>query len=240
MSKIALQGDASGTGTFTIASPNSNTDRTLTLPDEAGTVLTTSSDVLTSASTLSSSNLSGALPALDGSALTGVSGGKILQVVRTLSAGASSSSLNTNSWTTVPSLSVSITPSSTSSKILMFARVYYEWDAGDIANMMYAPARGGTRFNLSSASFSGSASNGANQAMGTHWISDYSGDTNTTMEGFTLTTLDSPSTTASTAYTVQIKNTNNGGTIYWNRTVTSTNQNAEGGSSEIILMEVGA
>jgi|DEB0MinimDraft_10_1074344.scaffolds.fasta_scaffold09075_5 hypothetical protein len=40
MSKIALQGDASGTGTFTIASPNSNTDRTLTLPDEAGTVLT--------------------------------------------------------------------------------------------------------------------------------------------------------------------------------------------------------
>jgi len=44
MSKIALQGDASGTGTFTIASPNSNTDRTLTLPDEAGTVLTSASD----------------------------------------------------------------------------------------------------------------------------------------------------------------------------------------------------
>ena len=45
MSKIALQGDASGTGTFTIASPNSNTDRTLTLPDEAGTVLTSASDL---------------------------------------------------------------------------------------------------------------------------------------------------------------------------------------------------
>jgi hypothetical protein len=41
MSKVAIQGDASGTGIFTIASPNSNTDRTLTLPDEAGTVLTT-------------------------------------------------------------------------------------------------------------------------------------------------------------------------------------------------------
>jgi len=39
MSKVAIQGNASGTGTFTIASPNSNTDRTLTLPDEAGTVL---------------------------------------------------------------------------------------------------------------------------------------------------------------------------------------------------------
>jgi hypothetical protein len=38
MSKVALSGNASGTGTFTIASPNSNTDRTLTLPDATGTV----------------------------------------------------------------------------------------------------------------------------------------------------------------------------------------------------------
>ena len=43
MSKIALTPNASGTGVFTIASPNSNTDRTLTLPDEAGTVLTSAS-----------------------------------------------------------------------------------------------------------------------------------------------------------------------------------------------------
>ena len=41
MSKIALSGNASGTGTFTFASPNSNTDRTLTLPDATGTLLTT-------------------------------------------------------------------------------------------------------------------------------------------------------------------------------------------------------
>jgi len=39
MSKIALTGNASGSGTFTLAAPNSDTDRTLTLPDEAGTVL---------------------------------------------------------------------------------------------------------------------------------------------------------------------------------------------------------
>ena len=41
MSKITLSGNASGTGTFTIASPNSNSDRTLVLPDNSGTVLTT-------------------------------------------------------------------------------------------------------------------------------------------------------------------------------------------------------
>ena len=40
MSKVAIKGNASGTGTFTLEAPNSNTDRTLTLPDEAGTVLT--------------------------------------------------------------------------------------------------------------------------------------------------------------------------------------------------------
>jgi hypothetical protein len=40
MSKIALSGNASGTGTFTIASPNSNSDRTLNLPDNSGTVAT--------------------------------------------------------------------------------------------------------------------------------------------------------------------------------------------------------
>ena len=38
MSKVTIQGDANGTGIFTIASPNSNTDRTLVLPDEAGTI----------------------------------------------------------------------------------------------------------------------------------------------------------------------------------------------------------
>lgn len=41
MSKVALSGNASGTGTFTIASPNSNTDRVLSLPDAAGTVAVT-------------------------------------------------------------------------------------------------------------------------------------------------------------------------------------------------------
>lgn len=43
MSKISLSPNASGTGTFTIASPNSSTDRTLTLPDNTGTIITTAS-----------------------------------------------------------------------------------------------------------------------------------------------------------------------------------------------------
>jgi hypothetical protein len=41
MSLVKVQGNASGTGIFTIASPNSNTDRTINLPDSNGTILTT-------------------------------------------------------------------------------------------------------------------------------------------------------------------------------------------------------
>ena len=49
MSKIKFQGDSGGTGVFTIASPNSSTDRTITLPDSAGTLVDTG---LTSTATL--------------------------------------------------------------------------------------------------------------------------------------------------------------------------------------------
>jgi hypothetical protein len=38
MSKVTIAGDVNGTGVFTIASPNGNTNRTLTLPDAAGTL----------------------------------------------------------------------------------------------------------------------------------------------------------------------------------------------------------
>jgi len=58
MSKVAIQGNASGTGTFTIAAPNSNTDRTLTLPDEAGTVLTSASTLRSNFIGFSASNTS--------------------------------------------------------------------------------------------------------------------------------------------------------------------------------------
>ena len=60
MSKVAIQGNASGTGTFTIQSPATNTDRALTLPDEAGTVLTSASDIESQVKT--ATNASGSAP----------------------------------------------------------------------------------------------------------------------------------------------------------------------------------
>ena len=106
MSNIVLQPNSSGTGSITIDTPNTNTDRTLNIPDESGTLLST-------ASSIASSKLTGALPALDGSALTGV--GKVLQVVM----GTTNTAASTGSATyTDTGLSATITPSATSSKVL--------------------------------------------------------------------------------------------------------------------------
>lgn len=41
MSNISLSPNASGTGTLTIAAPNTNSNRTLTLPDTTGTIVST-------------------------------------------------------------------------------------------------------------------------------------------------------------------------------------------------------
>ena len=66
MSKIALNGNALGSGTFTLASPNSNSDRTLTLPDSAGTLTTseavTAAGYTTPAAVLTQFNATGTAP----------------------------------------------------------------------------------------------------------------------------------------------------------------------------------
>jgi hypothetical protein len=93
MSKVVITGNASGTGDFTIAAPNSNTNRTLTLPDATGTVLTTAGVP------------SSALPA-----------GSVLQVVNATNATMTSNASNTFADT---GLTATITPSLTSSKILV-------------------------------------------------------------------------------------------------------------------------
>ena len=87
MSKIALTPHASGTGTLNIAAPNTNSTRTLTLPDadlNLGNVLTTSSS-------LASANLTGALPAISGAALTGIATGMVYDLLGTISSASGSS-----------------------------------------------------------------------------------------------------------------------------------------------------
>ena len=87
MSKVALSGNASGTGTFTIASPNGNTDRTLTLPDNTGTLLASGGAISGTTGTFS-----GAVSGTTGSFPSGVSVGPSITfgdaTVQTTAAGA--------------------------------------------------------------------------------------------------------------------------------------------------------
>jgi hypothetical protein len=46
MSNITVQGNASGSGIITLESPNTNSNRTVTLPDETGTLLTSVSSTI--------------------------------------------------------------------------------------------------------------------------------------------------------------------------------------------------
>jgi hypothetical protein len=66
MSKVKIQGNASGTGVVTLTAPNTNTDRTITLPDSSDTLVSTapgtSGNILTSDGT----NWTSAAPAAGG------------------------------------------------------------------------------------------------------------------------------------------------------------------------------
>ena len=57
MSKIALTGNALGTGTLTVASPNTNTDRSLTLPDNSGTLVVSTAGTWTPVATATSGSI---------------------------------------------------------------------------------------------------------------------------------------------------------------------------------------
>lgn len=92
MSTIVLSPNASGTGAFTLAAPNSNTNRTITLPDATGTVLT-------SATT------------------TGFPAGSVLQVVSVSKT--DQFTTTSTSMVDVTGLSATITPTSSNSKILV-------------------------------------------------------------------------------------------------------------------------
>jgi hypothetical protein len=121
MSKVAIQGDALGTGTFTIASPNSNSDRTLTLPDNSGTVLT-------SATT------------------TGFPAGSVLQVVH---ASTTTEVTNTTNIYADTTLTATITPTSATSKILvLITQHYYKFGANANSGVNIKLFRGATDLGL--------------------------------------------------------------------------------------------
>lgn len=168
MSVVKVQGNASGTGIFTVAAPATNTDRTLTLPDNTGTFLTSATTA-------------------------GFPAGSVVQVVQ----GYTATTTTTTSGTAVDTtLSASITPKSATNKVLVL-----------VSSNGYV-ARGGTAISygdiymyiVRGATSLVSGRTGINFGVNT-WT-----DLFPAQSGYVY--LDSPATTSSTTYKMQISVSN--------------------------------
>jgi hypothetical protein len=180
MSSIKLESNASGTGIFTIASPNSNTNRTLTLPDNTGTILTTGGTIAASQ-----------LPA-----------GSVLQVVQTTK-NDTTSTTTTGSFVDITGMSVSITPSSASNKVLVMFSITTSNSTAD-QNDCIQLVRDST--NIASGT-------GAGTVNCTLFMRENS---NASVQTGSMTFLDSPATTSAVTYKLQWR-AQSGGTLYLNR-----------------------
>ena len=189
MSKVKIEGNASGTGTLTISAPNTNTDRSITLPDGAGEILLANGD---------------------GSNLTGISGGKVLQVVI---AENTTQLSTTDTSVTDTGLEVDITPSSTSSKILVQTSFISRVSVTDCDQDFYL-----TRWD-------GSTNTDLAHIFPYIHISTGVNDFRTVS---TITDLDSPATTSEVTYKLRWR-TNSGRTLQ---------MNLNSSRSSIIAMEI--
>tara|TARA_Y100000004_G_C8893580_1_gene403123 strand:+ start:194 stop:748 length:555 start_codon:yes stop_codon:yes gene_type:complete len=160
-----------------------------------------------SASALDATILTGNLPAISGASLTGVSAGKVLQVV----SGSYSGSTTTTSTSYVDTTAgtFSITPSATSSKILVDfgASPHVNTFANSNQNIrlyltIYRDINGGGYSNIGSAN-----------GISTERVGD--SITSNTQDGtHRVVVMDSPNTTSQCNYKLYFKT--GGGEIYWN------------------------
>ena len=214
--KIKLNA-ASGGGSISIQAPSSSSNnRVISLPDIADGTL------VTSESTLDATKLSGNLPALNGSALTNIDGGKFLQIVQdTRTSQVSSSSHSTN--VTISGLSVSITPSATTSKVLVLVTITHGFSSN--SSFVYRLRRGSTALNTGTTAPGGTLDS---------YVGTVAGKSNATRgHPVNITFLDEPNTTSATTYSLTIKH--NSGTWYLN-----TRDDNYAGASSIQVIEVGA
>jgi hypothetical protein len=208
------------------------TTRTLTIPNSDGTIALTSPSyvtlgtdgvlpnerVLTAGSGISITD-GGA-----GSTITiNQAAGAVLQVVSTQVTATTTSTSTT--FADISGLTVSITPSSSSNKILVLIDLSISTDSANNASIRID--RGGSAV-------------GSGVAVGSRFAvgrQSYVNDS-ITMQNLTMLFLDSPATTSSTTYKVQwICNT--AGTNYLNRSRTDTDaSNFARGSSSITVMEI--
>jgi hypothetical protein len=186
-----ISGNASGTGVLTIAAPNTNTDRSITIPDKAGAIA--------------------------------VGAGTIVQVVHSST---TTSTSTTSSTFTDTALSASITPTSSSNKIMVHIVANNGWSksssqswAGGLrilrdSTVIETPSDDNGPISFYTATFGQTASAGISRSQQSFFA------------------YDSPATTSSVTYKAQIASRDGSAQVDLN---TAGTPNA---TSHIILMEV--
>jgi hypothetical protein len=158
------------------------------------------------------------------------SGGIGSNVVQTVKTDAFTSTAATG-FLDVTGLTATITPSSSSAKILIVAQVSASADAGDNFHLRLAGGNATT--------YVGNADGSKTRA-----VASVRGDTGTyeprlNLLAYSLVYLDSPNTTSPVTYSVQF--TRHGGTVYINRTATDSNfGSVPRGASSLTAIEVAA
>lgn len=202
---IVLVGSTSGSCTLQEQAVAGNT--TLTLPTVSGTILTTGSS--------GQSIPKAALPT-----------GSVLQVVSTTKTDTFTST-TANAFTDITGMSASITPTSSTSKVLVTVTGTCSGQAG-VSGSILRLVRGSTAICVGDASGSRSpASTNAYQADASQSVP------------FSISFLDSPATTSSTTYKIQFYISS--GTFYFNITQNDQNAGYTGRfASTITVMEIAA
>ena len=153
-------------------------------------------------------------------------GGKVLQVVQDTKTDTFSSTTNSN--VDITGLSVSITPASSSNKIFVTTSIMA---AGSGSRALQC-----TLLRDSTVILQGDAA--SNRTRATFGSNPDLSDAQSVMQCVALNYLDSPSSTSSLTYKVQISS-KDGGTVYVNRDVSdSDNDEKTRGASTITVMEV--
>ena len=157
--------------------------------------------------------------------------GKILQVQYTQYDTRSSQSISATTVTALDNMSVTITPSSTSSKILLTAQWNGEFSNNNMAyESMFSFLRNST--------YLGATTSSKNYGIMPAAISYWNFDANSTLESCSWKYIDSPATTSQITYYGAI-NSQMAHTLYHNRNVNNTDSTTyEHGVSSIIAMEI--
>ena len=158
---------------------------------------------------------------------SGISTGQILQVVSTTKTDTFSSG-HTATWTDVTGLSASITPASTSNKILVLVNINSASDVNS-NNNFFRLVRGSTAINI--------GDSGGSRVQASAHIA-VKNSTVQQMSSFSF--LDSPSSSSATTYKIQFQTGNaGGGGVRINRGYTDTDATSRARTtSTVTLMEV--